>query len=172
MALKKEQKKEIVKGIKENIDKQKSVVFVGIKNIKAKEIFDLRNLLKKADCLLTVAKKTLLNIAFKNKKMKVNQTKLEGETAVIWGFKDEISPARIANQFSLKNENLKIFGGLFENKFIEKDRVLDLANLPSKQELYAKVAGSIAAPISGFVNVLQGNIKGLVIALNAISKSK
>ena len=170
MALKREQKKNILEKIKEKIDKQKTVVFVAIKGLKAKDIFDLREALKKSNNLLMVAKKTLFGIAFKSKKVKINKNKLEGEIGLVFGFEDEISPAKISYQFSQKNENLKILGGIFENKFIEKERVIELAMLPSKEELYAKVVGTINAPLANFVGILQGNIRSLVYILSNIKK--
>ena len=57
-----------------------------------------------------------------------------------------------------------------ESKFIEAVSVLNLAKLPSRQELLAKAVGSIAAPLSGMVNVLQGNLRGLVQVLSQIKK--
>ncbi len=170
MALKREQKQKILKEIKEKIDKQKSMVFVGIKGLKAKEVFDLREKLKKANCLLSVAKKTLLNIAFKDKKIKVNKEKLEGQTALIFGFEDGLSLTKIIHQFSLSNENLKILGGFFENKFIEKEEVIVLAKLPTKEELYSKVVGTINAPLINFISVLRANIRGLVYLLSLIKQ--
>lgn len=166
----KAQKKEIIRDIEEKIDKQKSIVFTAINGLKAKDLFDLRETLKKAECLLLVAKKTLFNIAFKDKKIDADIKKLEGEAALVFSFADEMSPAKILHQFSKKNENLRILGGLFEKKEITRDEVIALALLPSRQELYSKVVGSIQAPISGFVNVLQGNIRGLLQVLSTIKK--
>lgn len=166
----KEQKKEILKDIKEKIDKQKTMVFVGFSGLKTKDVFALRENLKKENCLLSVVKKTLLALAFKEKKLKINKKKLEGELALAYGFEDEISPARITYRFSLKNENLKILGGFFGNKFIEAQEVISLAKLPSKKELYSKVVGTINAPLSGFARVLGGNIRGLVYILSQIKK--
>ena len=73
-----------------------------------------------------------------------------------------------AYNFSLKNENLKILGGFLENQLRNMEEIIILAKIPSKQELLAKFIGSIKAPMSGFVNVLQGNIKGLVYVLSQI----
>lgn len=170
MPLKREQKQKIIQDIKEKIDRQKAIVFVGIKGLKTKEIFNLRESLKKADCLLAVVKKTLITIAFKEKKLRLNSKKLEGEVALIFGFGDEISPARISHQFSLSNANLEILGGFFENKFIENNEVITLAKLSSKEEILAKVVSCINAPIVNFLNVLQGNIRNLVYILNAIKQ--
>ena len=58
-------------------------------------------------------------------------------------------------------------GGIVDNKFASADQIKNLANLPSREELYAKVVGSCAAPLSGFVNVLAGNFRGLVSVLNS-----
>lgn len=165
MALTKEQKQKVVEKLKQNIARQKAVVFIAIDGLKTTELFDLRKELKKDNCLLTVAKKTLLSIAFKQSKMEFDAKELEGELALVFGFKDEIIPAEIAYQFSKKNKNLKILGGFFENEIKTAEEIITLAKIPSREELLTKVVSSISSPISGFVNVLQGNIKGLISVL-------
>jgi large subunit ribosomal protein L10 len=167
----KEQKKKILEELKERVDRQKSVIFVAIEGLKAKDIFSLRETLKAADCLMSVVKKTLLDIVAKEKKISVDARKgLSGQVAVIFGFKDEISPAKIIHKFSLENKNLKILGGWLEGKLRTTQEVSEMAKLPSREELLSKVVGSVSAPISGFVNVLQGNIKGLVRIFSQIKK--
>ena len=69
-------------------------------------------------------------------------------------MEDEVAPARISNQFAKTNENFKILGGIFENRFIEKERVLVLANIPSRNELLGRLVGSIASPMSSLARVL------------------
>ncbi len=59
-----------------------------------------------------------------------------------------------------------------EGKFIDTAMVKKLAALPGKQELFSKIVGSLNAPLSGFVNVLAGNLRGLVQVLNAYKESK
>ncbi len=167
----KEQKKKILEELKERIDRQKSVVFVAIEGLKAKDIFSLREALKAADCLMSVVKKTLLDIVAKEKKIGIDAKKgLSGQIAVIFGFKDEISSAKTVHKFSLGNKNLKILGGWLEGKLRTTQEVAEIAKLPSREELLSKVVGSVSAPISGFVNVLQGNIKGLVRIFSQIKK--
>ncbi len=170
MPLTKEQKQKIVEELKEKVDKQKSMVFVAVERLKASDIFDLRKKLGEVDCQLQVVKKTLADIVFKKEKLEFNIKELEGQFALVFGFGDEISPAKTAYQFSLGNENLKILGGFFEDKFRSVEEIIALAKIPSKQELFAKVVGSISSPISGFVNVLQGNMRNLVYVLSAIKK--
>jgi len=88
---------------------------------------------------------------------------------VAFGYQDEVAPAKILNDFAKNNEHLKILGGILENKFIDKMSVISLAKLPSKQELLGQLVGTIAAPMSGMLNVLQGNLRGLVRVLSIIN---
>jgi len=170
MALTKEQKQKIVEELKENIAQQKSMVFVAVDGLKVNELFDLRKRLKAADCLLIVAKKTLLDIAFKERKVGIDPEKLAGQLALVFGFKDQISPAKIPYNFSLENKNLKILGGFYENKLRDAEEIITLARIPSREELLARVVGSISAPVANFVNVLQGNIRNLFYVLSTIKK--
>jgi len=165
MAKTKEEKEKILEELKEKISKQKVTIFVDFTGLKVKDIFDLRKKLKMVDSQLKIAKKTLAQIAFKESGLKTEIKKLKGEIALIFGLKDEISPAKIIWQFSQTNPNLRILGGILENKFIETEKIVELAKLPTKEELLARLVGSISAPISNFTNVLQGNIKGLIQVL-------
>lgn len=166
----KEQKKKIIDDLKEKIARQKTIVFIDFAGVKVEGMFNLRKNLKKADSQLKVAKKTLINLALKDSGLKTDIDKLEGEVGMVFGYKDEISPAKIIYQFSKENPNLKILGGFFENKFKSAEDFVALAQLSSKEELLARLTGSISAPISNFVRVLEGNLKGLVYVLSAIKK--
>jgi len=157
VALTKEKKQTSLKGIKDNIAKQKSIIFVDFSKVNSKDLFDLRKKLKEAGCVLKIGKKTLIRIAFGQSgisfwgKMKGS---IPGQLALVFGIEDEIAPARISNQFVKTNENIKILGGIFENRFIDRERVLVLANIPTRNELLSKLVGSLASSMTGFVTVL------------------
>jgi len=169
MPLTKEQKKVIVDKLKDNIDRQKSIVFVDIAGLKADDLYSLRNELKEAGCSIIVAKKTLINLAFSDKEIPFDRG-IKGEIALVFGFEDEVVPAKTAYEFGKNNENLKILGGVLENKLRESVDIITLAKIPSRNELLAKVVGSLKAPISGLVNVLSGNMRDLVYVLSNIKK--
>lgn len=171
MALTKEKKKSVIDRIEKSIDNQKIMIFIGIAKIKAKDLLGLKNSLKEKGNVLTVVKKTLFNIASKNKGILIDAKKLEGEMAVVFGNEDEISAAKSVAQFFKGDENLKILGGVFENKEIEAEKVIALSQIPSRPELLAKAVGSIKAPVSNFVSVLSGNMRNLVYVLGQIKKS-
>lgn len=165
MALTKAQKQKIIEDLKEMLSRQKAIILVGISGLKVKDISQLRKKLKAIDGNLRVAKKTLIELAFKESNLKFDKDKFKEEIALAFGFKDEILPVKIVYQFSRENENLKILGGYLEDNFKEAQDLITLAQLPSREELLARLVGSISSPISGLVNVLQGNIKGLIRVL-------
>jgi len=157
MALTKEQKTKQIDSIKEKVAKQKSVIFVDFAKVPSKDMFSLRKELKEAGCNLKVAKKTLVRIAFGQSGVSFwNKMKavIPGQLALVFGIEDEIAPARIANAFAKKQENLKILGGIFEKRFIDRERVLVLANLPSRNELLSRLVGSLSSSMTSFVRVL------------------
>ena len=157
MSLTKEQKTKQIESIKGNVAKQKSVIFVDFAKVPSKEMFSLRKSLKEAGCNLKIAKKTLVRIAFGQSNISFwNKIKavIPGQLALVFGIEDEIAPARIAHQFGKTNENFKILGGIFEKRFIDRERVLVLANLPSRNELLSRLVGSLSSSMTSFVRVL------------------
>ncbi len=174
MAKTKEQKKQIIKDLADKIKKSKSVVFVSFDKLAVKDNENLRNELRKEDSEYYVAKKTLMDLALKNSGIKDVQVKeFAGQTAVVFGYKDEVAPAKIVDKFKKDKEGkIEFVGGILENEFIDAATVSELAKLPSKHELYAKIIGSINAPISGFVNALAGNLRNLVYVLKAVENNK
>ena len=174
MAKTKGQKVAIVEGLTDKIGNSKSMVFVNFDKLTVEENEVLRNELRSEDSEYYTAKKTLLNVSLKNNDIaEVDFSDNKQKAAVVFGFQDEVAPARIVARFIKEHEGkMSFIGGVLEDKFIDANTVASLANLPTKQELYAKIVGSINAPISGFVNVLAGNIRGLVNVLKAIEEKK
>lgn len=170
MALTKDQKKSRIKELEDKLKKQKSVVFVSIDRVKNKDLIVLRGRLREESADLIISKKTLTKIAFDNQKIDFDKKNLDGQFGVIFGYENEISPAKLAYEFSKENNNFNILGGLLENSFINKEKVMSLAILPSKEILYSQVLNIFNAPLTGFLNVCNGNIKNLVRVLSQIKK--
>ncbi|MFA7088304.1 MAG: 50S ribosomal protein L10 [Patescibacteria group bacterium] len=170
------QKGEIFRNLSEKIKKSKSVVFAGFNAFGVKDNENLRDKLRESNGEYYVAKKTLLNLALKENKLEdINVREFDGKIAAIFSYEDEVAPAKVLGTFRKDKEKAeKIFflGGILEGKLLSKTEVEALSELPSKQELYAKLVGSMNAPISGFVNVLAGNLRNLVGVLKAISEKK
>ncbi len=172
MAKTKEQKKKAVKKLNEKIKEQTTMLFVDFSGLKVQEGLDLRRKLEEVDGEMKVAKKTLIQIALDKNNLEKNIEEMKGEIALVFGYKDEIAPAKVIYNFTKENENLKILGGFFENEFQDREKFIELAQLPSKEELLGRLVGSISSPVKGFVRSLQYNLKGLVFALDAIKNNK
>ena len=99
---------------------------------------------------------------------------LEGPTALAYSAEDAVAPAKILKAFvkETKTEALTVKAGLVDGQVIDASAVNALADLPSREELIAKLLGSMQAPMSGLVNVLQGNIRNVVYALEAVCAKK
>ncbi|MBI4280795.1 50S ribosomal protein L10 [Candidatus Uhrbacteria bacterium] len=166
------EKEAVVEELAKELAAMRSVVFADYQGLKTKEIEALRSELKKEGIGYTVAKKTLLALALREAGLALDPQTIEGNFATIISPDDEVAPARLAAQFAKEHEALKILGGILEAKFIDASGVIRLAKLPSKQELLARIAGSLNAPISGLVRVLAGNFRSLLTVLSAMKETK
>lgn len=169
----KQQKLETINSLGEGLKGAKAVVFANFQGLKVSEAEELRRECRKNNIQVIAAKKTLVKRACEDMGLKdINPKIFAGGVATFMALGDEISAARVVNNFAKTHDILKIFGGVMDGKFVDVSVVKSLANLPSKQELLARLVGSLNAPVSGFVNVLAGNLRGLVGVLNNIAKAK
>lgn len=167
MAKTRMQKEEQLEKLDQSLQKMKSAVIVNYKGLKVKETEELRQSLRKSDADFHVTKGSLIRLALKNQGIKIKDTIFDQPFAISFAYGDETAPAREVNNFAKKNDILTVLGGILENQFIDAAAVKRLAVLPSREQLYGQIVGTIAAPLSGMVNVLAGNIRGLVNVLNA-----
>jgi len=170
--LTKTQKRELIKELVDKIKRQKSLVFTDISGLNVGEMQKLRRELKRTGIDYKVAKKTLITLALKEAKQDIDITKITGSLGVAFSYEDPISSAKIIFKFAKEHKNLKIVGGIMENRFLTFNEVENLSKIPSKEELLAILVSSIKGPIFGFVNVLQGNLRNLIGVLNAVKNNK
>jgi len=171
MAISKTKKEEILKKLEDKISKAKSLVFIGYDKVKIADQDNLRKSLKKEKGELMFTKKTLLNLVLKNLKIKdLEKLNLEKEVAIAFGYEDEVVPARVVAEIAKKAENLKIKGGVLEKQLVDIEKIKFLSSLPSKQVLQAQLLSVLQGPLSGLVNVLQGNLRALVCLFKSIAE--
>ena len=159
----KEQKQNNIEDLRERIEKQKAMIFVDFTGLKVKDFSNLRKKVKKTNGEIKVAKKSLLGLAFQKSGIKIEFDKFKGEIAVVFGFQDQISPAKIIYQFTQVSPNLKILGGFFDNQIVGAQDVIELAKLPSKEELLARL---FFLPNFAIFNNLQVNFSTLLKVKN------
>jgi len=158
--------------LKDLLTASKGVVLVNYCGLTVAEDTELRAKMREAGVKYMVAKNTFIRIAAKEAGIEGLDSVLEHNTALAFSAEDPVAPAKILNDFSKDHKALKLKAGVLDGKVIAVDEVKALAELPSREELLAKLVGSMQAPISGLVNVLQGNIRNFVYTLEAVRQKK
>ncbi len=166
------QKREVVNVISDKMKAAKAIVFADYRGLTVEEDTQLRSELRKAGVEYKVVKNTLTRFAAKESGLEELDAYFNGPTAMASSETDPVAPAKILYEFAKKHANLELKAGVVEGRIIDIDGMKALAELPPKEVLLARVLGGLNAPISGLVNVLNGNIRGLVVALNAIAEQK
>ena len=172
MSASKEARIELSGVIKEKIQDAKSVVFVKFSGLTVAEDTELRREFRKNNVEYKVYKNTLIRKAFESLGITDFNDDLNGPTAVAFGT-DETGAAKVIVDAAKKYQDKVVVKSAFvEGARVDEKGVQALAAMPSKEELIAKMLGSLQAPISNFVGVLSAIPRGLVIALNAIAEQK
>jgi len=170
MATSRAQKEAMLEQLTSDMKAAKSVVFVDLHGLTVEQMTELRRALRDRGVKTKVAKKTLLVLAGKTNGYEIEKASLDGQIAVAFSMEDEIAAAQELYKLGKKNELIKLVGGIFEGKVVDKATITQVAQLPSKEELLAKLVGSMKAPISGFHGVLHGTLRGFVQVCKQISE--
>lgn len=162
-------KREVIDEIKSKIQSSQSLVLMSYQGLNAAQDTELRAKLREAGVEYRVLKNRLVRIALNELGYTQFDKDLEGPTAVAFGHTDAVAPAKILSEYVTKFGKIEIKSGMVDKVAIDKNGVKELADLPSKEVLIATVLGTMQAPITGLVRVLNGTIGGLAIALKAIA---
>lgn len=167
-----EEKKQIVSGITEKFNEAQSVIIVENRGLNVAQATELRSKMRAAGVEFKVLKNTLVKLAADEAGVTGLEPYLQGPTAWAFSLTDPVAAAKILIPFAKTNNKLVIKGGIIEKKAFDADGVKTLADLPSREVLLAQVLGAMQGPLVGMVNVLQGPIRKLGYALEAVRKSK
>ena len=170
MALTQEKKEAVVSNLVEHLSSSKITVMAQYTGLTVKESQELRAKARENGTTLLVVKNRLVKVAMsKVDSLKdVDTSDLEGQLMYAFNNEDEVAPAQVLANFAKEHPAIALKGAIDANGAImDEAQVKQLASLPSKEQLRGQLVGTIAAPLSGFVNVLSGNMRGLVNVLNA-----
>jgi large subunit ribosomal protein L10 len=167
-----ETKKKVVKALKEKIDSANIIVLSDFRGVSVKEITELRKKLHADESEYKIVKNSLLKRAVEEAGFTGLDEHLAGPTGMLLGYKDPVQPLKSLVEFAAETEKGEIKVGIFEKAVIDQKAIAEIAKLPPKEVLLAKVIGGFQSPIRGFVNVLQGTLRKLVYALNAVKEKK
>ncbi len=173
MAKTRAQKEADVVRLNELLSASKLAVLTDYRGLDVSAINQLRSSLREAGITFQVTKNTLVRRAIKDSPQKdVDTSVFTGPMAIAFGS-DEVKAAKLVYEFAKTNKALDITGAITEEgKLLSQAEVMALAKLPSREQLTGQLVSTIAAPLSGLVRVLNGNVTGLVYALSAIRETK
>lgn len=162
-----------VKAIQAKIDRSQNVIVAQYSGVSVNDQGKLRATLKESGSELNVIKNRLLKLVLKQKgEISPDVEKLlEGPAATVYGYDDPVAPAKVLLEFAKDHESIKVKVGFMIKdggiEILSASQVEALAKLPGKPELLGQLIARLNSPRVGFVQVLRGNLSGLVYALKA-----
>jgi large subunit ribosomal protein L10 len=140
--------------IKEKLEKSKAVVLSKYQGLTVEEDTVLRKNLREAGVEYKVYKNTLVTLAAKELGLDGVCEYLEGPVSITFSYEDVTVGARVLNDFAKDHKALELKAGIVEGEIYDEAKIKQLATIPSKEVLIAKLLGSIKSPISSFARVL------------------
>ena len=149
-----EQKKEMVNVLAEKMEKAVAGVMVDYRGLTVEQDTKLRNELRAAGIEYAVVKNSLTRFAANRIGYTEFDEVLNGPTALALSYDDVVAPARVLAEFAEKNDALEIKAGFMEGKAMSVNEVVALSKIPSKDTLYAMLAGGLNATIAGLARAI------------------
>ena len=167
-----ETKKAVVAEIKEMLSGASSLVLADYRGLTVKEMQDLRRRMTSAGCYITIYKNRLAKIALDDMGVTELDDHLVGPTAFAMTDGDPVSLAKALIDFAKEHQALEVKAAYIDQGYVDDAGVKALAALPSREELLAKLLGTLQNPIAGFVRVASGPSAALVRVLGAVKEQK
>lgn len=155
-------KNEKIEHYKKQFENAKVAIVTDYRGLSVEEITNLRRSLQKEKSDFTVTKNTLCKIATKGTQFEALEPLLKGPNAIAFGYGDEVTAAKVLDAFIKQAEKCEILGAVLDGKLMDANEAKNLAKLPTREELYAKIMGSVQSPVSGVVYGINGIMSALV----------
>lgn len=166
------QKVDAINDLSQKMTSAGAIFLADFSGIDVASVTELRRSLRKAGIEYQVVKNRLAKRAAADAGLEVLNDHFEGPTAMAFAVDDPVEPAKLLQKFIDKGGKLSIKTGLVDGQVLTPEAVAQLAKLPSREELIAKLLGSVNAPLYGLASVLSGLMRNLVGVLDAIKEDK
>ncbi|OGC44300.1 50S ribosomal protein L10 [candidate division WS6 bacterium RIFOXYC1_FULL_33_10] len=166
------QKEELLKKYKDLIESKSGYLLVNSDKIDTATVTKLKIELKDVGGNFTVLKNSIFKVALQDTKQPLQTQDFDGPTALIAFEQDPTAPAKLVKKVQKESELLEPRAGVYEGEFLTAERVMQLADIPSKEVLLSRLVGTMNAPLTGFMNAITGNVRGLTMVLKGISEKK
>lgn len=174
MAISRQKKETQVSELAELLGNAKLTALAAYQGLTVKELQSLRRAAREQGVTIKVVKNRLVKVAMKEvgHLKEADTSPLKDQLLYAISLSDEVAPAQVLAKFAKEHEALKLIGGYdAAGSLMAEADIKALASLPSKDQLRGMLVGTLAAPLSGFVNVMAGNVRGVMNVLNARAKA-
>ncbi|WP_142413462.1 50S ribosomal protein L10 [Hathewaya massiliensis] len=143
-----------VQEIKEKLEKAQAIILADYQGLNVEEDTELRKKLREAGVEYKVYKNTLSILALKELGIDSLNEQLSGPVSMAISYDDPTAPARILNDFAKSHKKLELKAGIVQGEFYDNNKIKELATIPSREVLLAKLLGSLKAPVSNFAYLI------------------
>lgn len=164
------EKSELLNKYKDILEKKSGYLLVNSDKVNTSAVTKLKIKLKDANANYTVVQNSIFKIALQETNQPLEAQEINGPTAVIYFDDDPTAPAKLVKEMQKETELLDAKFGVYEGEFLSEERVMQLAEIPSKEVLLSRLVGTMNAPLTGFMNAITGNVRGLTMVLKGISE--
>lgn len=166
------EKEQIVQELAERLKETQATFLADYRGINVEEVTNLRRELTQAGVEYRVVKNNLLKLAAQGTPAEELQNYCAGPTAIALSGADPVAPAKILSKYAKEIEAFELKAGVLDGKLLSVAEISALADLPSREEMLAKMLSSMNAPVTNFVGTMAAIPRSLVQVLNAIGQSK
>lgn len=166
------EKEEVVAGLSKKLANAEAVFVTDFQGLTVQKISGLREKIHEAGGDYQVAKNTLIRLAAKGTPLEQVNDMFVGNNALGTTDSDPVGLAKVLVGFAKENDKFDLKGGILSGKTMSFDQIKSLADMPSREELLAKLLGTMNAVPSGFVRVLAAVPQNFLYALSAIKDQK
>jgi len=161
-----------VENVKERLTRAKSVIVTDYRGLSVAQMTDLRNKLRAEGVEYKIVKNRLAKIALRESGLNTMDDYLKGTTALAFGIKDPVGPAKVLTAYAKDNDKLKVMGGLMDNRLLDVASIGELSQLPSREVLLSRLLGSITSPVQKLAYGLNQTVAKVVYAFDAVARKK
>jgi large subunit ribosomal protein L10 len=170
--MKREQKAAAISELNEGIGQATNAFLIEFKGVTVPQVTELRRQVRETNSRYLVVKNTLALIAIKDSPLTALKGSFSGPTAVAFNATDAVALAKALTKFAKDVPAVQFKGAMLNGQIVAADQIQAIANLPSREELIAKLLYVMQSPIRGLATVLQANIRNIAVVLSEIAKQR
>lgn len=163
---------QVLADLQDRLSRAQSAAFITYSGLSVPMSQALRQKITEAGGDMVVCKNTLAKLAFVNLGLPIENLEFFGQTALVFGYQDPVSPIKALFEFNKKNELPVVNGGYFEGGLLSAEAIKELSKLPGQLELRGMLASTFVAPVRNFVGVCNGALRDFVSVLDQVAKAK